>query len=146
MQFDHDLHKEGNGGVKGIDRMIIAEELPGILNMALAERDRVVAQGGFDVPRSCTIATENWIKESNMTALFLDERVRRTESRADVVLLSDMYVDYEQWCQRSGIKKPAGKQFFRQGIAGLGVEYDEKLPKGKRGFRCVVMKGFEEFD
>lgn len=145
VPFDNDLHKEGSGGVKGIDQVIIREELPGVLNRALEERKIVKEQGYFNIPRSSVIATQNWIKQSNLLAVFVDEQLERTGDRANIVLLSDMYERYSGWCHANGVTKPSGKQIFRQGVEALGVDYDERLAGNKRGFRGCFLCCLEDF-
>lgn len=101
---------------------IIATELPGILNKALAGLERLRARGNFDPPVDCRAAAELWIDEASQLSAFVTATCRR--SKGARVKLSELWAIYKLWTVDEGIdgRRVFGKRGFVAGLVDLGFE------------------------
>ncbi len=113
---------------------IWAQELPGVLNQALAGYKRLITRGAtFKRPAAVIEATERWLQQANPLPAFIETRCSK---KADGhCLVQDFYVAYANWTLEMGYTltqtKPVvtrnlkhlghGTQHFRTGTAVLGL-------------------------
>ena len=94
------------------------EELPGILNRALDAYSSADARGSFTLPASCLEAREDWRKEADQVAHFVEDNctvdVNCRETSAA------MFSDYLNWAEGEGIGKRMSKRGLTQRLNGLG--------------------------
>jgi putative DNA primase/helicase len=93
-------------------------ELPGILNWALVGLRRLRSQG-FTKSLTVEQATEEYRKESNPIALYLDERT--VKIYGEWVYSKDLDKDYHLWCDQTG-RKPLNSTNFGKELTRLKVE------------------------
>jgi P4 family phage/plasmid primase-like protien len=113
---------------------IIATELPGILNKALAGLERLRARGDFDPPVDCRAAAELWIDEASQLSAFVTSTCKR--SKGARVKLSELWAIYKLWTVDEGIdgRRVFGKRGFINGLLDLGF----KIKKGA-GNKSLVL-------
>lgn len=124
-------------------RTRISQEAPGILNWALAGLRRLRGRGRFDVPESVKTATDNFQRENDKAALFIEEccdidKQRETSSKL-------LYEAYRQWCftneHRPESSTRMGREWARLGFekkhkdagnAWDGVGFPKKKPESRQ--------------
>ncbi|MCB9985031.1 MAG: hypothetical protein H6864_05010 [Micavibrio sp.] len=109
----------------------LTEELSGILNLALAAFGNVIRTGNFTEPQSCKDAKQEWRLEADQVAQFVMERcvieaLQEVSSQA-------LYMEYEDWAEKSGITRKLGRKNFTGRLVRLGCT----LGKGTGGKRMV---------
>ncbi|MFD2446691.1 phage/plasmid primase, P4 family [Bacillus sp. CGMCC 1.16607] len=112
-------HKFGEGGkpadINLLDKVTTKEELSGLLNLAIEGLRRLDKQKSFTVNETTTKATEDYKKEIDNVATFLDEMCIIGENQ--FVEKQKIYNAYDRWCFDSGYK-PLGKIKFFQRLEG----------------------------
>jgi len=107
IPFNRAFHDEA-GCILDLDEQIIKNELSGVLNLALAGLMRVRGRKGFDVPHSCEVAKNEWLRESNPVLLYASEKLTLTKKPEDKEKLSDLYPGYLHWCTGYKTRVPGG--------------------------------------
>ena len=92
-------------------------ELPGILNLAL-EHYAHATQHDFTLPASSIAAREEWRREADQVRSFVDERCEMDP--AGEITLAELYLNFENWARRSGVRNIVGKVQFGKRIRGQG--------------------------
>jgi putative DNA primase/helicase len=97
----------------------LAQELPGILNWALAgcmdwQRD------GLRTPQCVTAATEQYRTEEDIVGQFLSERI--TELSGERVLQISVYQAYQGWAEEVGIKRSMQAKVFNRQLEERGFK------------------------
>lgn len=92
-------------------------ELPGILNLAL-EHYAHAARHAFTLPASSIAALEEWRREADQVRSFVAERCKADP--AGEITLADLYLNFEIWARRSGVRNIVGKVQFGKRIRGQG--------------------------
>jgi putative DNA primase/helicase len=100
-------------------------ELSGVFNWVLAGLRRLLKSKKFTASPLVEAALNDYRRESDSVACFLDEAEREPAG-----LLKDVYADYRAYCSESGIKA-LGKQKFRKRLEGHGFEV-ERINAGMR--------------
>ncbi len=136
IPFNMSFHKEGQGRVLDISEQIVDNELDGVLNKAIEGLKRLRMREEFKEPKSCRVAKNNWIAESNMNALFVEECVEKTGDSKDKVPLKTLYDSYSRWCEDNSIKHNSGKHMFRKFMEDLGLDFGE-LGHNIKGFKKI---------
>lgn len=136
IPFNKGFHE--NGAITDLAEQIIQKELAGVLNRALQGLQRLRKRGDFKEPQSCVLARETWLSESNTVALFSTERIKITGKETDIVFLSDLYMEYGNWCIQYGINRVDTKQQFRSTLEDMDIWYGA-LGKNKKGFRGIKL-------
>lgn len=121
VPFNRGFHEDG--AVVDLADQIVKKELAGVLNRALQGLQRLRERGVFREPASCRLAKEEWLQESNSVALFIEEKVEITGDPTDTFPLTDMYVEYNQWCNIHGINRVETKQQFRATMEDMDIAY-----------------------
>jgi len=122
---------------------IIATELPGILNKALAGLERLRARGNFDPPVDCRAASEAWIDEASQLSAFVTSTCKR--SRGARVKLSELWAIYKLWTVDEGVdqRRVFGKRGFVNGLLDLGFEIVKA--GGNKTMICDLMVDADHF-
>ncbi len=98
---------------------IWAEELPGVLNHALAGLRRLVDRGwSFEPPQSAHAAKEAWLIEANPVPAFVAAQCERQGS----CWMSELYPAYTSWASANGITKPQQQGNFKKNLEHQGFE------------------------
>ncbi|GMN12428.1 phage/plasmid primase, P4 family [Altererythrobacter sp. MTPC7] len=92
-------------------------ELPGILNLALHYYAHA-SRHGFTLPPSSIAAREEWRREADQVRSFIAERCEMDP--AGEITLADLYLNFEIWARRSGVRNIVGKVQFGKRIRGQG--------------------------
>ncbi len=119
--------------VPDLDRQIIAAELSGVLNWAVAG---VVtwARGGLRVPRSIRGEVETYREETDLLGQWITARTQRDQHMR--VPVAEAFRDYEEFCRSLGANAGTAMTFSRA-MSSRGVNRDPSRKQGRRfmGFR-----------
>jgi len=130
--------------VPDLDRQIIAAELSGVLNWAVAGAV-AWARGGLQVPRSIRGEVETYREETDLLGQWIAERTQRDpQSRVPV---AEAFRDYEEYCRSLGANAGTAMTFSRA-MSSRGVNRDPSRKQGRRfmGFRLRERLRQEDFD
>lgn len=95
----------------------LEQELPGILNMALAAYGRA-SQHGFTMPASSEAAKQEWRLEADQVAMFVEDRCETDEAARESV--TDLFEAYQDWAKKNGISKTMSVKGLRDRLTKLG--------------------------
>lgn len=98
---------------------IIASELSGIFNWALEGLQRLLRQQAFTYSETIEAAVNEYRKQSDTVALFIDEKNLITSTNKSAV--ADLYKEYKNFCLDDGYKA-VGKNKFSTRLTALGFE------------------------
>lgn len=105
---------------------IICDELPGILNWVLAGLDRLRTQGQFSPCSSSQKILEEYRKESDSVAMFIDEfGYQKTNASEEFVDLDMLYSEYRAFCQHGGCLAVSSPK-FRPRLERLGFQWKRR--------------------
>jgi len=98
---------------------IWAQELPGVLNQALAGYKRLIERGGkFKRPAAVTEATDRWLQQANPLPAFIKNRCsNKADGRC---LVRDFYLAYSKWTQDMGYTLTQTKPVVTRNLEHLG--------------------------
>ena len=97
----------------------LIDELPGILNLALAHYSKAM-RDGLTIPESSERARKEWRLEADQVAQFVEVAC---EVDADVRQKpQDLFNDYLKWAKDSGIHRTMSEPGFRSRLQALGFE------------------------
>lgn len=96
---------------------LISDELPGIMNMALAAYRRA-CRVGFTKPASSEEAKHEWRLEADQVAAFVDDACTREAGSA--VNSSVLFTEYQDWSRQQGISKTMSLKGLRDRLTRLG--------------------------
>jgi putative DNA primase/helicase len=109
-------------------KKIWADEMPGVLNRALAGLKRVIQSGNcFKFPESVTKATTGFLRQANPLPAFIKERC--DHSPAARCLMRDLYKKYCDWARENGITLTQQQSTVRRNLDHLGYP----VKHGNRG-------------
>lgn len=109
----------------------LAEELPGILNLALQGIDRVLQQGQFTSPPSVRAAVEAWRTDVDQVAQYAEEFLTKKPGHQEHSV--DLYLDFLEWAKLNGHQKTVKRNTFSQRLVRLGAT----LQRGSKGERMI---------
>jgi len=121
-------------------------ELPGIFVWALEGLQRLWEQGDFTVVPSSVGAVDQFKKECNPVALFVNDLVIRTDILAlqknggrsiAKTLIHDAYLTYRAYCQAKGFQPISDARFGRE-MSALGFVASKS--SGKRYYQLTLRK------
>lgn len=95
----------------------LLDELPGILNMALAAY-RKAATVGFSKPVSSEEAKHEWRLEADQVAMFVEDCCSRRAGAKE--LASDLFSAYQDWASKQGVKQTMSAKGLRDRLTKLG--------------------------
>lgn len=87
----------------------LTAELPGILNLALANYARATMHG-FIAPPSSIEAKRKWRMEADQVAQFVEEQC--ITDPTGIVAVDEIYRVFADWARRSGVRQIVGKQMM----------------------------------
>jgi P4 family phage/plasmid primase-like protien len=122
---------------------IKTEELPGVLNRALAGLIRLRERGTFNPPAACRLATETFLNRSNTFLSFIADCVERTGDENDKVNRGEFYDEYLTWCNRSRVKYEVSRNSFYENCRQIGLK---EKPGGQRRVNFVGVKLHSDVD
>jgi putative DNA primase/helicase len=103
---------------------IIAEELSGVFNWVLEGLTRLLKQNNFSPCEAVQKALDEYRKESDSVAMFLDEESYET-SQTEYILLKNLYATYRTYCTNNGYK-PLGNNNFSKRLESNGITVEKK--------------------
>lgn len=119
----------------------LADELPGIMHMALQAYGEVLKRGAFTEPQSCLDAKREWRLQADQAAQFVDEKcVLDSEAAIESAAL---YSEYESWATNAGINRKLNKKSLTQRMVLLGCT-PKPSTKGKRMIYGIRMASWRE--
>lgn len=127
----HFSENERDEGLKG--ELAQPENLSGILNWCLSGL-RMLQENGFDPPEAVQIATEDYRKNSDKIARFLEEGMEAHVLYE--VRFMEVYARYKQWCTANGFF-PENAANFKIGLNGVATIRD-KRPEGSGRTASVI--------
>lgn len=106
---------------------ILANELSGVLNRALAGYKRLQERGGFLEPLACAQAKRDFLRSANPLVLFIDEGCSKEPTFT--ITSTELYRRYRNWADNEGHRYVATKGNFERDLASLGFrrEFEPKL-------------------
>jgi len=126
-------------------RNAMLEELPGMLNRFVAGIARLRKRGDWDAPMDCADARDDFVTNSNLIALFVDQCLEPSDSDLNP---QEAHMAFEQWSrveQGHGSHKGYGRSQFYQALDSLlGV----RIPVGgnQRAYRGWSLTGVGSVD
>lgn len=106
------------------------EELPGVLNRALAGLFRLRERGHFMPPEECKLATESFLNRSNTFLSFISDCITKTGDEEDRILRPELYDCYLRWCAEARVKFEVSRNSFYENCRQIGLM--EKSIGGRR--------------
>ena len=113
-------------------------EGPGILNLALDGRDRLIAQGGFTVPAERTILLEEIRRNLDPIREFLTTAYEES-ANGEYVGCADAYRAYTNWCSIVGVRI-VDERYFGRRVKEVFYKSDRRQ-RGGRGSQTWVYLG-----
>lgn len=100
---------------------IWAQEMPGVINLALAGLQRLIKRGHFNPPEDCMIAMNEFLAHSNPLWCFIDECLEADPKGR--IKFPDFRSYFECWVSKQGFsKQPILDKTLRRKLEGLGFE------------------------
>ena len=128
IPFDRTFEGEQDDRTR-FDR-IWADELPGVLNRAIAGLKRIIERGHkFDIPESVSRATQEFVRLANPLPAFVAERCERSPTAR--CWMKDFYTAYCAWAEEQGITIPQQRPTVKNNLRNLGY----LVKHGNRGDR-----------
>jgi P4 family phage/plasmid primase-like protien len=116
---------------KGLKQKLV-QELPGILNLALAGIAGVMLRGGvFTTCPGVEAMKSEWRLNCDQVAQFVDDRCKAGAGLKE--LSSKLYAAYDAWAKENGIRRLLNRNNFTTRLSRLGYE----PAKGTAGVRLV---------
>jgi len=109
----------------------LKQELPGILNLALAGISAALKRGELTKAASSIESSEEWRYETDQVALFAQDRC--TFSEDAITKSSDLYDVYKSWAEEEGVKRTVNKNTLTRRMINLGAS----KCRGHKGTRCL---------
>jgi putative DNA primase/helicase len=103
---------------------IIGEELSGVFNWVLEGLTRLLKQNNFSPCEAVQKALDEYRKESDSVAMFLDEEGYETSPVA-YVLLKNLYATYRTYCTDNGYKALGNNKFSKR-LESNGITVEKK--------------------
>jgi P4 family phage/plasmid primase-like protien len=98
---------------------IISEELPGIVNEALAGLKRLNDRGDFDEPADCVAAKDMFFALANPLRGFIADCME--PAPGEKVLLKGVYEALLAWCAHNGVARPFPRNCMKSKLEGMGL-------------------------
>ncbi len=107
----------------------LESELAGIFNYAVIGYQRLMENKGFTNPEESQEILGDYAATSDHVSGWLSEEVDIINSEEVRTLKESLYINYQDWCARSGIRYPDNKQRFffdlKHRIERMGVKWKE---------------------
>ena len=109
-----------------IDKLLSAEALEYLLNLALAGLDRILYNRAFTIPQLVADTWNEYEKTNNPIIGFMEE------AKIDNETTQDVYLQYQTYCAANGLKHLSKtvftKEIYKQGYKTKQVRIDGKRP------------------
>jgi putative DNA primase/helicase len=105
---------------KTLHSKIIASELSGVFNWVLNGLNRLLEQKGFSKCEAAEKAIEEYRRESDSVAMFLDECGYEL-SLTETIALETIFMDYKSYCEKNGFRC-CNKNTFSNRLKNSGFE------------------------
>jgi putative DNA primase/helicase len=110
---------ETESDVNRVDR-ILATEMPGLINRALAGLWRLRQRERFDAPAECRSAVRQWQQKASA---FIDYMERNTQrSAGHRTAARDLYAAYKVWCDIEIRERPLAMRDFMSDLEYRGYK------------------------
>jgi P4 family phage/plasmid primase-like protien len=124
-----------------LDKLTDPAEMRGLLVLAVAGLQRLMARGRFDPPASILAATSEFRRIADPVRMFLDEYIADHEALADGestwVARAEIYGGYQRWTDANGYQALAAGGFY-EGLEVIGdggpLRVTARKRRGKRGY------------
>ena len=114
----------------------LKEELPGILNLALAGIAGVFRRGYFTEPESCKEAKKKWRLHADQAAEFVQDECQMGPGLSiESVKLFEAYI---LWAESAGIRRKLSRNSLTSRVYNLGAEEDRTSTT--RGLAGIALK------
>lgn len=120
-------------------KMRLLDELPGILNWALAGLKRLNANGRFTVPKSSEELTAEIRRQQSPVQGFLDDLCAFPGGETVPVPLDELHPVYLAWARAAGIEHPMARDKFSAGLISAGLTIRRERLNGVRARRVYGM-------
>lgn len=107
-----------------LPKEIISTELSGVFNWMLDGLKRLLRQNGFSPCDAVQKMVENFRRESNSVAMFIEDEEYQ-KSSTDFEPLKDLYPLYRNYCQDNGFRAVNSKNLAKR-LEELGFESEKK--------------------
>jgi P4 family phage/plasmid primase-like protien len=102
---------EGAAANPHIATEILSNERPGVVLWMVEGAVRLAQQGGYTVPPSAIAERDDWRKQANPVALFVEECTRELEFTGQGTSSAALYVQYQGWSERNGHRAMSSTKF-----------------------------------
>lgn len=143
IPFDRVFDEETGEVDINLGEHIKKDELPGVLNLALAGLLRLRERGRFGPPETVKSATATFLNRSNTFLAFIHDCTARTNDENDRVNRGEFYDAYLSWCVSSRVKFEVSRNSFYENCRQIGLK---EKPAGQRRVDFVGVKILEDFD
>lgn len=128
-----------------LDKIIIQEELPGILNRALQGCLRWQKAGRLFTPEKVLLATEEYRKDMDIIGQFIEECCEMGTGYS--VMKAELYEAYRRWAISSGHKVPLTSMKFsiKMKERNLFGEREHRNLNGKHSWEGIRLKSVDDF-
>jgi phage/plasmid-associated DNA primase len=121
---------------------VVNNELPGVLNKALAGYNRLRARGQFAEPPECAEAKDEWLRAANPLIEYCRTKIKQTNNGVSLTV-NDVYQEYLNWCHNvGGVRYPAAQHRFELSLKQLGYRLGDH--KGKHSVLGACFTGSAE--
>jgi len=102
-----------------IDKLVVEEELSGLLNNALDGLERIIKKKQFSYTKSTSDVKDFWIRKSDSFTAFCFDRLE--EDIDGIILKKDMRKEFSQYCRKHKIKGASDKniKFVLEDLFGV---------------------------
>ena len=121
---------------------VYRDEMTGVLNKLVSGFYRLKRRGAFDEPATCQIAKQEWLKESNPVARFVDE-CGKPDSGEAWQGLAAVFMVYADWAESQNIprERQATRKTLKRHLLALGLDI-RRAPGGVESV-AVFGKAFQ---
>lgn len=113
----------------------LLDELPGILNWALAGLARLTANRRFTVPQTSEELTAEIRRQQSPVQGFLDDLCAFPEGDVNPVPLDELFPVYRAWARSTEAEHPLDRERFSRALASAGLRIERKMLAGVRARR-----------
>jgi putative DNA primase/helicase len=132
------IHVQFPGSVAGREdptlKSRLLEELPGVLNWAMAGLRRLGEQGRFSVPQTSEELASEVRRQQSPVQAFLDDTCARSEE-APPVPLDELYPVYRAWARDAGVEHAMNREHLSRALASAGHKTRRERLNGVRARR-----------
>lgn len=126
--------------IKGLTKMLLAEEGPGILNWMMQGWEEVweawqTNQPALLSPKAVVAASADYREEQNQVARFVLEKCRIVDRETEGILSAPLYKVYSDWCDAQGEYSKKTQTGFSLALEAYGK--DRRITKRKDSDGCT---------